>query len=895
MAVWPFGKKSKQGRASRRTNAEGTQRDLSVKSLSRSQPYIVEDDRPSSGRSNRGPRGIRREQTGLAKELECALPDRDEKHAGSVPATTDTTSSAQATATYSAAQGFSRKQAEDPEKDRLLEPNTATRDDIPSYYFLNPTSTTSLASDRRGSWQRPPTLRAKRSANDAGVLRRISSKKKKQDPARERDIKTMSIPSANPRRPVTHSGGPLSRESMKAHSKSDWHLVQRNRSSPQVRRPERPRSEVYAADPETMPSIFPGMFDRPAYKVNAFDVLSPRPTIRCWDAARPLGGAPALPPSRSNSKREKQPPAISEEEAMDDKRRVDELADHLDSGGIRELMERDQRRRERKQKADEVKAQRKLQRRAERQRAEEEARVAGVPAEVEAMEPGVFEPEPDGLGKGEPSTGFDPGGATRDSRKENANPSPLSWLRDPSVERLHRDAPRSSSARNSVSHVEGLPIDDHEEPVIGTAKAVRLSQASMSPPSSPKQVVRPTSNISQITDSFRENTASTTEPTELDQRGSISSSRGQSGTWISFFRRSGMKTKRDSVDHGRRTPSEFSNTSRDSLTRQPPPASVRSSFQRKSGTPVRTTSKFREELPESPLSPPDSRLQSPDPVSIMGVVRSAQTDSLTADAFPLAATYTTAEERPAASSRKSKEEGLVARHQSLDRPSIEGKPPSTAVSQSMASIDSEGSWLSGKPAKRASQTQTQIFNLRRSASSLHRRFQDFSDSGEELGVAEDEYFSQLTPGLGMGERTSQMKKKASSTAIASSESDGEGDGQPGGKAKEERTWHGGVARHPTVIHHTTRAKSREGLLNDYHELDGPGDLGDSPASDVRSFEDAVEERSKGPNPTVANVDQGMKQHLRHISAGSAKLLEIGPRSSTENRFSTGSGKSIAKS
>ena len=78
-----------------------------------------------------------------------------------------------------------------------------------------------------------------------------------------------------------------------------------------------------------------------------FAALSPRPTIK-YDAN----------PKQSRGKQPQRPKAISRpsivEEEDADKKRIDDLADDLDAGGLRELMERDRRRRERKTKVDQA-------------------------------------------------------------------------------------------------------------------------------------------------------------------------------------------------------------------------------------------------------------------------------------------------------------------------------------------------------------------------------------------------------------------------------------------------------------------------------------------------------------------------------------------------------------
>lgn len=156
---------------------------------------------------------------------------------------------------------------------------------------------------------------------------------------------------------------------------------------------------------------------------------------------------------------------------------------------------------------------------------------------------------------------------------------------------------------------------------------------------------------------------------------------------------------------------------------------------------------------------------------------------------------------------------------------------------------------------------------------------------------------------------------------------------------------GVVARHPTLVHHTARARSREGFLNVDEEQDGSNETGrplrgendgvgvgavdDSSLSEaLQNFETPLETPSEdvdvdadgdadddddddevspkdmdhAPNMDMTtetgtmmrteDVDLGTPQRFRRISAGSARLLEIGPRGSVSgsagNRLSMAS-------
>ena len=99
-----------------------------------------------------------------------------------------------------------------------------------------------------------------------------------------------------------------------------------------------------------------------------------------------------------------------------------------------------------------------------------------------------------------------------------------------------------------------------------------------------------------------------------------------------------------------------------------------------------------------------------------------------------------------------------------------------------------------------------------------------------------------------------------------------------------------VGRHPTIVRRNLRAKSREGLLEDFQTLDdspGSSPSAYSPDDTPSHFRDAQAAGSSIHRAT--SVDLGKSGHARHISAGSARLLDLPPRSSGElKRLSSGS-------
>jgi hypothetical protein len=225
------------------------------------------------------------------------------------------------------------------------------------------------------------------------------------------------------------------------------------------------------------------------------------------------------------------------------------------------------------------------------------------------------------------------------------------------------------------------------------------------------------------------------------------------------------------------------------------------------------------------------------------------------------------------------------------------------MSQSLASIDSEGSWLSGKPIQRRS-NKSHIQSSISSTPTPTRQLEDFNASYEELGIPDDEYFRKLTPHVDEQRRSAQsgdvFTRKASSTAIAamSTTAESEDDQTPpiedqvavGEEAavdeNGEKLVQDSVERHPTIVHRQPRVKSTEALVSYFT-------AGEEPASSEAGASNPDEEPT---TPTsehepvtlqrAMSVDFGSR-HVRHLSAGSAKLLEIpAKRSSVDQRRSS---------
>ena len=729
-------------------------------------------------------------------------------------------------------------------------------------------SNSSLGPENFSSVHPIPTLRAKRSEYNPGMPRRKSSKRKAEDQAREREVRNMSSPIPIPERPTAFSEGVLARET-------------RNVPGDLNHKFARPTSQVSLPLPESF-SEMETRSPANSFKVSPFAVLSPRPTIR-FDA-NPRSGTASRNQMHSRLSVQQ---AVVEEDLSSSRKRIDDLADNLDSHGLRELMERDRKRRERKREDDKTKLQRKLQRRADRQK-EEDLRRAQI-GEAGPSTPSrhrigdnqdVSSPE---FPKSSPMTG--------DGDTEMQDSSPLSKraelvtaaTSDPFADPVEKAVESGEPIRNpfedekdgdemegTYAHEADREVSDEPElPVRSPLREVRNEET----PAALSTTLLPTTQSQKPTERQTaqrrpptlETAPDVSESSRQDRRASDQAVQPVS-SWTNFFKRG--KRQPSSTD---RT-SEFTNTSRESFSRQQQPAIIASKNFRRSGTPQRTQSKFREDLPELPLSPPDSRVQSPE---VDTVHPAAALPASSLDGHSLATSTSVP-----IFDRSRQEQGL-SQQQSVDLQSTDAGVPGPALSQSLASVDSEASWLSGKPAKRSSAPIGHP--LRQSQSSLQPLASGaFSGDDEGEGVADDDFLNRLTPAPEDGRRSSSGSaiRKASSTVIdlrGEQDQSDQPEVPPLPPDVHDEKWHGSVGRQPTVVKQARAAKSKEGLLKDFEndEIDTDEDV-ESPDVETPDVE-----FPHSPIMRATSVEYGKKGHSRVISAGSARLLDI-RRASTQS-------------
>lgn len=861
MALWPFGRKSKK-KSDSTDKSTGTPAMKPPKGIARDRASETSDANSLSAGGNPGRKSNqRRSSRKLTKVPQSKMKDPEKVEIN------------QATSTPT--QPSLKRQPGKNERTGARQASMPAKEKggVPPYYFQNPTSLTSLQPENFTAFPLPPTLRAKKTTNESNFLRRKSSKRKAEDQAREQEIKAMSSPIPIPKRPDSRSGTGL-RDSRRGFNSSTRNL-------------QRPLSDVSLPIPESINSTMSVVSDSHGFRVSALNAFAPRPTIRYFESPRSKEVVSStFGPVRTGTKRERQ---ALPEDGLKPNQRIAHLADDLDAGSIRELMDRDQRRSERTRKAEQERLQRKLQRKAESQRAAEAA--GEEPFEEPSKEniaPIAKENEDIGLeGSTSPTVAAAP---IHDATvRGQGTATPESWSKGPS---------RQDMVLGNVSNgrVGIITPDERNEPILETAKVVRLSQASMSPPLSAKPAYQEPSGLSLLADL---GTWSPPGVQEHETSGRESDTSGRlSNNWASIFRRSGTRRKESSADRGRLSPSEFSNTSRESFTRQAPPSAFARIPPARSGTPVRTQSRFKEDLPEHPLSPPDSRMQSPAASVPHPQHRS---DPRGRDGSDLVGKSVISDQQILEIHPAFRDEILLNRNQPGNYPSPE-IPSSAILSQSLASVDSEGSWLTGRPMKRTSPTFATP--LRGSASSLQRsREPEVSD--DEIGEGHEER-SLVTPELGesaKGDATKTLRYlsggSGGSDDIGGVGGDGGGDGgdsdddmvfdsEPPTIPQDEGKWHRAVGKHPTIVRQGRIAKSREGLLDDFQAAEDSVESspsGDSPTG--RPYEDQITSHPEIYRATSVDLGKG---HARHMSAGSARLLDLPPRSSGElKRLSTASG------
>jgi len=682
-------------------------------------------------------------------------------------------------------------------------------------------------------FDRVPTLHSKRDG-DHLPRKKSSKKRRKNDLEREAEIKAMS--SFVPLRPATEdwaAGRPIKKDSKRV--RSGFSLGFRGSARHEWDKENR-SSDISIPVAESIHSTMSSESEHFSYKVSVLAALAPRPTLRYTMNPGYVGsGDAAIMPVRRPSQRQRMLSMPIPEATLKAHKRIDSLADDLSAGDLRELMERDQRRRARKRERDAERLEQKLLRRAEKQKSEDEEARRGGKETPPNLERGVLGRESIGLGIETTSA------IITSSRRRQSDRSPKRWSKQPEgydLERLEKETGRDPLA--SFHRTNSIPLSPAEP------QEVDEPVPPLKSPKSRSSFLRPKFSRSK---SPQESEPKTEHSESLKKGSETSSSRGPL-SWTSIFKW-GLRNKRSSDG-----PSSFSNTSRDSMQTaqlQPPPTSF---VPRKlaPGVPKRTMSRFREDLPELPISPPDSRIQSPEADPIPQTITEAS-PNLDHDM-----TFTVPGQLASYDTPTSEQRSMEAMRQTPSTFGHPDEPPGPSPepqSMSLASIDSEASWLSGRLSKKRKPSgimQPPPAELQRASES------DTEQPHEDMSITEDDYLSRVTHSP--ADRPANNRQST-------------GEGRPSSDGEGQAHWGSVQGHHPTVVYDQSvgRMKSREGLLNSF------GEEAEMDITKAESSGDSTEgEESPGGIQRATSINLG-KGHARHISAGSARLLSITPHSS----------------
>ncbi|XHG04810.1 hypothetical protein AWENTII_008062 [Aspergillus wentii] len=615
------------------------------------------------------------------------------------------------------------------------------------------TSHSSVGQDQP-AMSRTPSLLRKRNENGPAVLKKRLSKRKAHEIAREQEIRMMvSSPIDIPRRRTDQflDAKPKPKRGQKA---------LRNKRS------DRQLSEASLSIRNSLASSLSDISESNTFKVNAFAAWTPRPAIRYVEPPR-LATARSQNASAASTRRERLPALTMSEENLHSRKRIDRLADNLDAGGLRELLERDRRRKERKHIEDHEKLHRKLRDSAEQQQLEEaRAQLQDHAGEIQPDAEVYAEPEPI-----EEETALD-----TESKDFVPNTLPGTWLRDGSKS---KETVRSRESLESVRVIGNIDDSSIRGQKLGPRRSfapsqeMGMSQSTLSPSHSPSRHGLGSPTSSQIYGMTRDSTSDVSRTIDSERRLSDQSGR-RINTLSSFFRRGSHRLKRSYRERFQDQTSDLSNASHESFSRiptqssGPPPYVPPKSFLR-AGTIQRSQSKFTEHFGDEPLSPPDSRLQSPD-IPEEPTDRSADLSGMENEGT----SHSVVGARPIP--------GALTEENLNDDDNI-------PLSQSLASIDSEGSWMSGQFLRRISQRNNNNPTRRSQCSSPTKLQEEVEESALENGVSGNDYDA----------RASHQDRESMAVVLPEQE--------------EEETWHDQIARRPVLVNPTIRPKSNEGLLN----------------------------------------------------------------------------------
>jgi len=569
-----------------------------------------------------------------------------------------------------------------------------------------------------------------------------------------------------------------------------------------------------------------------AYKIRLLDMLVPHPTLHYDDRSLSPSNrwgdfnAPGLVPSRSNSRRTNsrgtqnwryKSPMISEERMVGHDDRVDDLADELDEKGLREAMERDQRRREKKRKEYEERLRSKLEKKMANQQSRNDGddREIGIDSDPDRQhrrsssemtgnrrfaqqDPRVGYAVSDNMGTQTPLSWFHDGPSMEDLAAKVAQFAPRPEVATPVSMDFQDERPseiRYPEANDTLeppSHVATVVVDQEK------AREGRVKTSAWT--SFIKRATAARIKKEHASRAIRSGESTLLSDSEGDDDG-IRNARVTRGTYLEVgdLRHQGQTPGRhvsneivlamNAVETGHIREQRYKDEIRDRVLPTPPlvpyqhiggsQSSSRGSLN--IFTPglagdaegSRSSSRQHDESRDSPTIPH----------------RHARASSQQSYYH-----YS----RPPSNQRYS-----PSAHRHSSGAASPDNGPRSIMSTSLASIDSEGSWLSGKLNARPSVQQ--MSPIRTSASSLRKMHQELD---QEANMAEDDYFSGV-------EKPNKEPSVEGDTRSARLELEGSEDGASIDSAAERNMWREGLEKKVVVEEQPThlRAMSRQGMLN----------------------------------------------------------------------------------
>lgn len=664
---------------------------------------------------------------------------------------------------------------------------------------------------------RMPTLHNKRDGEHLARNKK-SSKRRKADHAREAEIKAMS--SFEPVRPAAEPwqlGRPLKTDTKRLKTglglgfRRSWEK-------------EHPTSNVSLPVQGSIHSSLTSDSEQVSFTVSTLEALAPRPTLSYTVHPRNSTSPTAL--GRHVSIKHK----LSGKEPIPEAtikahKRIDDLADDLTASDLRELMERDERRRARKREQDQQRMEERLRKRAEKERAAQSEGGDSPPN----LERGVLGRESVGLG-------IKPESAVDTSSRQRTSPSPTAKK----LGKRPAEAMEDEDDHEAASHVPHGPLEHfHRIDSIPLAKEslVDLPGDTLSSRPVPVRAESPRKRVALMSEKARSRSPQPSEPAKTDASDSLRKVSGTSSvskarrSWSNIFRW-GSRSKQNSG------PSSFSNTSRDSMsTHHAHSAAIPAALSRKisSTVPKRTMSRFREDLPELPVSPPQSPgLGTMPPATIVE------------------------QESPEIDAHADREESTPKRRDTPMSPDDEptGSVPASIptsvdpspepATMSLGSVDTEGSWFGKKATPRRTLPtpvtpphfeHQRTYSISSEGSSHHDPDLPTEEIPDEEGayIADDEYLSRLA----------HDRSSDSQMTNARPSSDEFGDAR----------W-GTVGGHQPKVVTGDFVRSREGLLNTFSEED---DGSDSEPEEAVADEEGKEEASMTGHNTSAELEKTIPQ------------------------------------